>query len=401
MKSSHFNTIRKIGTNTIVLFNTLNQKYILVRNDNYNNLINVVNVPYNNYNDNPIKKTIYNQCIKSNMIIDDDINEFDIIKYARYKENEFKLTIYYNYSEHNLNLKFKLKLKDLIKKISDKYKIIHVILTIPNDSKYHHKIYDIINFIEKICINNNVSFKIGLQIEESISDKLQNEICALKLNYITLRLNNFDGTMVEPISKQINSLFKKASHNLKLKITIALNDDNIADTYNLLNSIDYKFRKNIILHHYNCCKSVPELTLYEIYLAGIHLGYEFINLVKYLDLDCSYGQNSLCINNNLDVSFCYISARYGDYYGSLDENLNLNIHNYSQFMKYPDIFSERNYRCTQCVELPMCTSNCPYYRSMYKSSCCKNTYNDLTLEHKIILRIASDALVNRIPIEII
>jgi len=396
VKSSIFNVI-KDDEDGMFIYNTFSSGILKLDNiyrDKFNEIVD------NNFEEIEESKDLFENLIKGNMIIEDNIDEISAVKTMesinRFSTSSYSLTIAptmkcnfrcpYCYEKSETNETMNSKTVDKIKEFF-------------NDTKKNRNHLFISWYGGEPLIAWDIIEELSIEAVELFGDKYRSDIVTngyllteekisrfkqLHINHMQItidgppevhnklrRLPNGEDTFFVILNNIKMSL--KINPDLNVVIRVNTDKENIESVDKILDYFDeYDLKGKIQIYlapieniNNSCqetnCFNANEFAKHEMdYISrNLNRGYTFVNIPKYMGSVCAaISSNSLLINSNGDLYKCWDDVGISDLkVGDIFSGMQLNT-NMTDWLTYDFLDSE----CSKCSFLPICMGGCPHKR---------------------------------------
>lgn len=419
MKQSKYNVGFNIEKDIEIIYNTLSKKYFTYSSNDQDSInILLENLGKDKYDLKEIE--ILKELISKEIIINDDIDEFELIKFkevnARFGDQVFYLTLQptldcnfrctYCYEEHKnstLDDDTVEKLLKFVDNITKRVNRLEVGWFGGEPLLQIDKIIDLTNKFKEICKRNKCDYRALMTTNGYLlSDRIIEQIDNLCIKNIQITLDGperchdkqrplIDGTgTFHKIKENVLNLLSK---NVNLVLRINITKEIYPHIHEVFDIIPKEKRKNVTVQLSNLMQDKNKMNLFEIYKIAIDKGFKPFQSFSTATCSCEAGfKNSFIIEPNGIVSPCSGGSEDGLQFGELDYSGNIKFKNKGAYYKFKNTSPLNSDKCKKCIQLPMCMGGCLYSRYKNPDICNGLLPDGLSLHDKIRLHYYRDLI---------
>lgn len=425
MKQSKYNTRVNIDDKKSVIYNTLSRKYLAYSNSKekyINELLDNLNEQRYSVEDGLVLKKM----IQKGLIVQKDLDETSKLELlydkAKYKENTFYLIIQptlncnfrcvYCYQEHRKDRLNNIDAEKIIKFVENKCKDVKKLKVGWFGGEPMLEIDTICRLTEKfkkICEENNCKYEAtitsnGYLFSDENIELLDN--LSIKNVQITIDgMNDYHDKKRPLINGQgsfqriRDNIIKLLETGINIVLRINVNEENYSNICEVFDIIPENYRHKVIINISNIFQNKTQLNCYHLYRTSIDKGYTYYDKVNNLIKCEACALNSVTIDPNCNVTFCAVLSEKQHYYGTINENGNINLKDQAFYFKFNNTSAFDSEMCKECNQLPMCLGGCKLniFEGKHKCKQCEN----IPVEEKIKLHYYNDIKNNNLKEEII
>lgn len=415
MKLSNYNYQLKINDENDLLYNTLSRKYIVFNKEDKEKLSQIFD-KLNEVNKDNIN--IMKELIKNGMLIDDDFDELEFLKFNErrdiFQDEKFELTInptlncnfrcIYCFEEHKkefMSDEVESAILKYVSNVATKVKYLKVVWFGGEPLLEFDRISSLSFKIKNICDEKHCEFSASMVTNGYLLDGIKaNKLKELNIKHIQVTLDgdkeyhdkqrplaNGEGTFDKIMENLINILNKGILVTLRINIS----ESNVNNIQEIFNMIPKEKRGMVNVSIKNIFQNENKISTYNIYRNAIEKGYYYRELESRGPICSQNMKNSLTIEPDGRVTSCEIAGTEGVYIGKLDGEGKVIIKN-SILYKLKNTSAYDSEKCVSCIKLPICKGGCMYSRYKDKDYCVGLGADGLTLDEKIKLQYYNDLM---------
>jgi len=355
--------------------------------------------------------------IKSGIIVDDNLNEFDKITYlfnkVKYQENRFVLII-----SPTLDCNFRCpycfeerrdsyitdetieSLIELVKKVTKKVKILQVCWFGGEPMLEYEKIKNMTTIFKEICEREGCSYcstmtTNGYLFTDEIIEQLED--LGIKKVQITLDGHREFHNKRRPLAdgsgtfdRILENIIKISHKDVAVVLRINVDEENVQSIPALLDLFPEDSRKKMVVNICNIFQNKEKVKLTEYFKDAIDKGYQFRYFRKNYEICESSFINSITVQPDGKITPCQMCFEKGLHFGKLKKDGSINISHSPEFYKFRSTSAIDNESCRKCNKFPLCLGGCYYKRYKNNNACIGTDYGGIELEDIIKIEIYND-----------
>ena len=426
MKVSKYNVkINDLGEEGYgIVYNTLSRKYVIY--DKYKEKLLIDTFDNINKNEcSPEEIKIMEKALKAGLIIEDNADEADIIKFNECNkvcnDEHIKLillpTMDYKFKcryccENNKKTKVEHESEKNILKIidnrSETIKSLNVLWFLRDSSIDFNRIVSMSDRIKRICRKNNVEYKediisSGYAFSHEVIEKIK--VMGVSRLQVTIETaENVYDKRRDMVNEEgsFHKIYENILRVLKNKVSIILrcniDKKNYGKVLKLFETIPEGYRGFVDVSLGNLQYENRKMSFYYLYKGLIDRGYRYDN--NYIACEECF-ENGFAIDCNEEL-ILFTDENNREYMSSnLEKKDNMTISNSEGFNRSETICVLDNEECLNCIQFPLCVDSHKLGKINETSKCKGNTVDGLKLKERIFLECYYDKKRNLIEDKVI